>query len=180
MVVRTGRAHAQAAQHSMYASVSAGAAVEPDLFSVRSAWGGSAAVAFGRILSSHTAIQGRAGAEYFAAPPQFISPGGCLGQQPCNPPQASAVKIATLAADGVISPVPAISGPLLIIGVGLRNVSASPEQASEIRPFVDLGAGLALAIGSGSLGLEARYQLAAASGGLPRWTLPIQVTARFF
>lgn len=180
VVVGIGRVDAQSAQHSIYASVSAGVAVEPDLFSVRSAWGGSAAVAVGRVLSSYTAIQGRAGAEYFAAPPQVIGPGGCLGRQPCNPPQPGAVTIATLAAEAVISGAPEILGPLLIIGGGLRHVSESPEQTSEIRPFLDLGAGLAFPIGSGSLGLEARYQLAAAHAGLPQWTLPIQVTVRFF
>jgi len=103
-----------------------------------------------------------------------------LGQTPCNPPQASVVQIVTLASDAVISAGPRSTGSLLLVGLGVRHLSEPPERSAETRPFVEIGLGLAHAIGTGSIGLEARYQLAASSSDLPRWTIPMAITARFF
>jgi hypothetical protein len=155
-------------------------AVEPPQFNLRSRFGFGLAAGVGRVLSSHEAVELRLGAELFAAPTPFHSPGGCLGFEPCNPPQPSDVRVPTLGADLVFFGDRRGTAPLALAGVGLRYITEAPAHSPELRPFGEIGAGVAHPLGTASLSVEGRWQIAASSGGLPRWTLPVGLNIRFF
>jgi hypothetical protein len=174
------RLEAQVAPHPNYLSAEAGFAVEPPQFSVRSRLGFGIAADVGRVLSSHDAVEVRLGAEVFGAPTQFIIPGGCLGLGPCNPPQPSQVWVPTLASDLVFFGDRRATTPIAIVGAGLRYITEAPAHSPELRPFGEIGAGVAHPFGAATLSLEARWQVAASSGGLPRWTMPVGINMRFF
>jgi hypothetical protein len=171
---------AQTVQRAAYFSVEAGLATEPEQFSVRSPFGFALAAGVGRSLSEHRAIEGRFGVELFGAPTQIISPGGCLGQVPCSLPQPSVVRVFTLAGDLLFSRHLRATGPLVIAGAGLRYITEAPEHSPELRPFAEIGAGVARAFGAARVGIEARYQLAVSGADLPQWTMPIGINVRFF
>lgn len=170
----------QSATRDYYVAIEAGMAAQPDQFSVRSQLGAAVAFGAGRYFSTHAAVEARLGADFFAAPTQFISPGGCLGQGPCNPPRASPVHITTLAGDWVFSNRQRGTAPLILAGLGLRRITESPATSPEVRPFAEVGAGIVHSLTRTSIGLEARWQLAPSRADLPRWTLPIGVNIRLF
>jgi hypothetical protein len=72
------------------------------------------------------------------------------------------------------------TAPIAILGAGLRYITGAPAHSPELRPFGEIGAGVAHSLGTVSLSLEARWQVAASSGGLPRWTMPVGINMRFF
>lgn len=180
VAISGSRGSAQSSDRSPYVSFGAGLATEPSAFNVRSGFGLALAAGVGRDLSTHTALETRLGGEFFGAPTEFISPGGCLGQVPCVLPRASSVHVVTLAANFVFSSGLHSTGPLLLFGAGLRDIAETPERPAELRPVVELGGGIGHAFNAASVGVEVRYQLAAASAGLPRWTMPIGLNVRFF
>jgi hypothetical protein len=181
VAITGARGRAQSVQPTTYFSVGAGVAAEPAQFSVRSEFGLALAASLGRDLSAHSALEVRLGGELFGAPTQFISPGGCLGQTPCDLPQPSAVHVITLAGNLVFSTGRRTTGPLLLlVGTGLRRITETPEHPTDLGPFVEIGGGVARSFGGASIGLEARYQIATSTAGLPRWMMPIGINARLF
>jgi hypothetical protein len=166
-----------------YFSAEGGLAAEPPQFAIRSNHGFTLAVGAGRYLSEHRAIEARLGEEIFGAPPQFIGAGGCPGQdpqEPCIPPHPSAVHIATLTGDFLWSGSRTGITPLLIIGTGIRYITEAPEQSPELRPLLEIGGGVTHSFRATRVGIEGRFQLAASSAGLPRWTVPVGIDVRLF
>jgi hypothetical protein len=183
IAIAGARGRAQTVQPTTHFSVEAGLAAEPPQFSVRSEIGIALAASVGRDLSAHSAVELRLGGELFGAPAQVISPGGCPGQSPslpCLPPQPSSVHVITLAGNLVLSGGRRATGPLLFVGTGLRYITEVPEHPTDVRPFVEMGGGVAHSFGTASVGLEARYQLVASNPDLPRWMMPIGINVRFF
>jgi hypothetical protein len=174
------RSHAQSIEHSAYFAVDAGVAAEPPELSVRSRFGLALGAGAGRALSSHVALEARLGGEFFGAPTQFYGPGGCLGVGPCNLETASSVHVIALSADGILSSGARGTGARLLVGGGARYISATPEDPSDLRPFVEIGCGVARSFAAASIGLDARFQLAAWTAEFPRWTMPIGISVRFF
>jgi hypothetical protein len=180
VAITGARGRAQSVQPTTYFSVGAGVAAEAAQFSVRSEFGLALAAGFGRDLSAHSALEVRLGGELFGAPTQFIGPGGCLGQTPCDLPQPSSVHVITLAGNLVFSRGRRATGPLLFVGTGLRRITETPEHPTDLGPLVEIGGGVARSFGGASIGLEARYQIATSSAGLPRWMMPVGINARLF
>jgi hypothetical protein len=174
------RLEAQATLPSSYLSGEIGVALEPGQFSVRSPLGYSVAAGIGRQLSAHGALEGRFGGEFFDSAPEFVSPGGCLAQGPCVRPLASPVHIITFAGNLVVSGDLRQGRPLMVVGAGFRHITESPEHPPELRPFAEIGGGIARSDRAYSIGLDVRLQLAASTANLPRWTLPCGLSVRFF
>jgi hypothetical protein len=180
VAIASARGRAQTVQPTTYFSVGSGLAAEPPQFSVRSEFGLAVAASLGRDLSAHRALELRLGGEIFGAPTLPIGPGGCLGQTPCVLPQPSTVHVITLAGNLVFSGGRRTTGPLLFVGTGLRRITETPGYPTDLRPFVEIGGGVAHSFGRASIGVEARYQLATSSADLPRWTMPVGINARLF
>jgi hypothetical protein len=180
VVLWSGRGGAQTVETTTYYAVAAGLAGEPPQLGVRSNLGLALAAGIGKDLSAHSALEMRLGGEFFGAPAQYISPGGCFGFDPCDLPRSSSVRVFTLSGDAVFSRGFRATGPELLIGAGLRDFTETSGAPSELRPYVEAGVGIVRAFGRASVGLDARYQLAASSSALPRWTTPIEMSVRFF
>ena len=145
----------------------------------RSSTGVEAGVIAGHEFLPEVAAELRLRMDYFTAPTVFISPGGCLGQTPCDPPQSQRVRIGSLAVDGVVGGRSNTSGPLGVFGVGVRNLDALPLGPSGIGSFAELGGGFRIPIHSAVASLEARYQMVFLNTQAPRWTLPTTLAVRF-
>ncbi len=167
-------------RRTAYLSLGVGAAIEPEQFSVRSQLGLSLSASLGRYVSTYSALEARLGGEFFPAPTRVVNPGGCLGQIPCNPPQASPVHITTAAANAVVSPNINAGGPRLLVGFGLRRLTEAPQHPVDVGPFAALGVAVDHSFGKAHLGLEAQYQRAASRTDLPQWTMPIGITVHLF
>ncbi|MDB4889813.1 MAG: hypothetical protein JWL61_1668 [Gemmatimonadetes bacterium] len=176
-VAGPGGLHAQRAGSGTYVTVSGGVAVERATFAVRSDLGFALAAAAGRQLSAHVAVETRVSAARFSAPAQFISPGGCLGAQPCVPPVPSVVTAITIG-ESVVYRASWLLNPSVNAGAGIRRLSQSADGA-EVRPYSELGAGLGTGVGTTVVSLEARMQMAPTSRDFARWVVPISVGVRF-
>jgi hypothetical protein len=168
---------AQAALPSSYLAVEVGAALEPTQFGVRSALGYSVAAGIGRQLSARGAVEGRLGGEFFS--PDYDSP-ACLGQLPCDRSLSSPVHVITFAANLLLSGDLRQGRPLFVVGAGFRHIAEAPEHPPELRPFAEIGGGIARSDRAYSIGLDVRLQIAASSANLPRWTMPCGLNLRFF
>jgi len=176
--VHASAAPAQLSHSRNYLGVDAGLSFDRSAFSVRSGIGLSAGGLVGRQVGQHAAAEVRFGFEHFGAPERIISPGGCLGTVPCVLPTPERIQIAALDLDMVASGSFGHAVPYMLIGAGGRYVNAHPGR-SEVRPAVELGAGLGIPIGGPTVSIEVRYQLAKSNAELPGWTLPLALAIRF-
>ena len=167
-------AHAQQ-QSRWFGQLSGGVITQESQFNVRSGVGATTAFAGGRALSEQLTLEGRLSASAFAAPREFINPGGCLGASPCIFPSASSVRVVTLGASGEYHSTSAPIMPLVLFGLGTRHVSEAPERGSDTRPYAEFGVGLM----SQQWGLRARYQATTAGSELPKWMIPVTLDYRF-
>ena len=117
--------------------------------------------------------------DYFEPGTVFISPGGCLGQLPCELPRAASMSVGSLAADGLIGDPTSLPGPLGAIGLGVRHVDISPTGGGGFEPFTEFGGGLRIPIGRAVMSAEVRYQVTVGGTNGLRWTLPMTLGARF-
>jgi hypothetical protein len=167
-------AHAQQ-QSRWFGQLSGGVITQESQFDVRSGVGATAAFAVGRALSELLTLEGRLSASAFAAPEEFINPGGCLGASPCIFPSASSVRVVTIGGSGEFHSVPTPIMPLVLFGLGGRYVSEAPERGSDTRPYAEVGVGLMLH----QWGIRARYQATTAGSELPKWMIPVTLDYRF-
>jgi hypothetical protein len=169
----------QAARRESFVLIEAGMATEEGQLGVRSDIGVALAAAVGRQLTRRLAVEARLGGAVFGAPEQFVSPAGCFGVVPCIPPSPSSVHMVTFGGNAILSSASPRVAPLLLAGIGIRYITEAPTHGGESRPYAELGAGLATPIGAVSWRVNARIQVAPASGDLPRWTIPITTGVRF-
>jgi len=179
LAVSHALADAQQVRSAHYFAIGGGLAAQPTLLGVRSNFGTSIDLGLGWSVAAHSAFEARMGGQFFPAGDLRINPGSCLADSPCRVPHPSAVRVLTLAGDYVFGG-DNNSGPRLIAGLGYRYIDESPETRSELRPFIEVGAGIGHSFGSNAIGLEGRIQFANASTYLPRWTLPFGINVRFF
>jgi hypothetical protein len=178
---------AQTVSSKVYVGIDAGPVFATSQPGTRSGTGLGAGVMAGRQLLPQTAAELRLGFDYFGAPPLFISPGGCLGRVPCNPPTPQRVRIVTLTTDALVGGHTDDLAPFVLAGVGARYADSQPDPSyldprantRELRPFAEIGTGLEIPVGVTRMSLELRYQIAVSDPGLPRWTLPARLAIRF-
>jgi hypothetical protein len=140
--------------------------------------GPALAVAGGGHVSDHVAIEGRFGLAGFGAPTYTVSPGGCLGQ-PCPPRRPiGELRVYTVAGDAVWVSSRKETGPLLLAGLGIRDVADRLGNANEVRPYAEIGAGIAGPLGSSQVFIDARYQRTPSRAFVPAWMLPIELGFR--
>ena len=172
-------ATAQSPYRKSYVDLDVGIAVEEAQVNVRSALGLAGAAAIGRQLTPRLAVEARLGGQVFLAPEQFTSPGGCLGVVPCVTRTPGPLQVVTLGANAIYSATTQGVAPLLLAGVGVRNIAQAPEHSSETRPFGEIGAGIAVPVGLARWHIDARIQLAPASSDVPRSTIVVTTGVRF-
>jgi len=165
------------AQHvgQTFGELSAGIATEEEQFSVRSGHGLSGGLGIGRQLSDLFSLEARLGYSSFGAPAEIITPGGCLGRSPCVLPRASDVRITTAGLATELSSAGSGPRPVLLLGVGGRYLTESPERGADLRPYVEAGAGVTV----GHCMVRVSYQATAPGRELPKWLMPLTVGYRF-
>ncbi|MGH7617067.1 MAG: hypothetical protein ACREPM_07565 [Gemmatimonadaceae bacterium] len=172
---------AQSSPRMTYYSIEAGgAAQQTDEVNLRSTFGVSAALGFGRLVSERVALEARIGGQRFGAPAQTLPP-GCPPFATCEPPPSDDVSVTTLGGDvvAILSDEHALA-PVVTGGVGARYITAAPVHGGELRPFAEIGGGFAGPVGGVRVSITARFQRAMTSAGLPRWTMPIGLGVDFF
>lgn len=166
--------HAQGHTRQFY-EIGVGLNTEEPQFAIRSETGPTVGFALGHPLNSQLSVNGSLMAAIFGSPKQFVSPGGCLGSGPCDPPMASTVEVGTLGFGAEYALSRMSTTPLVTAGGGVRYLSESPQRENDVRPFVELGAGVLL----GRWTVRARYQAASPGSDLPKWMMPITIGYRF-
>lgn len=169
---------AQALRAQGYVGLSAGVALQPFALGVRSDNGVDLAASVGRGVAPHTAVEARISIDRFARPLAFISPGGCLGGSPCNPPVPEEDRYATASGEIIWGGAIDRTMPMIIGGFGVRYASSDAGH-NEWRPQIEAGAGMISPLGHTRLSIEARYQRSATTAAFPNWTVPISLTIRF-
>jgi hypothetical protein len=117
-------------------------------------------------------VEGRLAGAFFPAPVWFISP-GCPFGGPCNDTPPSRVEVVTLGGDVVALAGGRHNGPFVLAGGGAQYIRESPERRPAVRPYADLGAGMAMDVHGRVWKVAASFQLASSGADLPRWMIPI-------
>ena len=159
--------------------VNAGVIDQDGQLGVRSSVGATASAEVTKRIPHHLSVGPSVSVAAFPAPEPFVSPGGCLGAHPCNPPSASAVRIATLGVVGLYAPpAPDYSNvaAFLLVGAGLRHLAESPERDSDDRPYGEVGFGLKMAR---RFVVRIEYQATRRGSELPQWALPVTLGIAF-
>jgi len=159
--------------------VNAGAIGQEGQLGVRTSLGATLSAAVTKRIPYHLSVGPSVSVAVFPAPEPFVSPGGCLGAHPCNPPSASAVRIATLGIIGFYAPpAPDYSdvAAFLLLGAGMRHLTESPERDSDNRPYGEAGCGLKM---GGRFVVRIEYQATQPGSELPKWAVPVTLGIAF-
>lgn len=184
-------ARAAGAQHyadgDPYMALSAGAAFEQAVTDpnyrrdVYGRLGPAFAFAIGNRVSERLAFEVRAGGAWFPPPTYITNPGGCRLSGSVCPPEigSSDLRAFTLGANAMWVRSRTETSPMVLGGMGVRVVNRATYDEKDIRPYAEIGAGVATPLGKSQLFIDARLQAAPASRFMPHWTLPIELGVRF-
>jgi len=159
--------------------VNAGMIGQEGQLGVRGSVGATASAQVTKRLPYHFSVGPSLSLAAFPAPERFLSPGGCLGAQPCILPSPSVVRIATLGIIGaytVPSPDYYDAVPFLLAGAGVRHLTESPERDSDDRPYGEVGLGMTMA---NRFVLRVEYLATPPGSELPKWAVPVTLGIAF-